>query len=86
MQKMQIKKAVSNSKYNVSELQERFHGAALMAPAVYWRNAEDSMVLFSYLIDLFEDIFEDMGKYHQYKLVISNLRSYFRYFVPIRPQ
>ena len=64
MQKMQIKKAVSNSKYNVSELQERFHGAALIAPAVYWRNAEDSMVLFSYLIDLFEDIFEEMGKYH----------------------
>ena len=47
---------------NFSELQERFHGAALMAPAVYWKNAEDGLVLVSYLIDLLEDIYEDLGK------------------------
>ena len=59
------------SQCNLSELQEKFHGAALMAPAVYWRNAEDANVLFSYITDLIEDYFEDKGKYHQYKLVIS---------------
>ena len=33
-----------------------------MAPAVYWKNAEDALVFVSYLIDLLEDIYEDLGK------------------------
>ena len=64
---------------NVSELQERFHGAALMAPAVYWRNAEDANVLFSYFTDLIEDIFEDMGKY----CIINTIQTCTPNFVPL---